>query len=101
MSELEAFIVETAKGSYRWEEPQGWSDLQPLDLEYGDAITVNPFPEHSSNAQALWAAFGEFRGYVTEDIMKVYFPETDENSNCWFKEEAGEYLIYEGYVTPQ
>ena len=103
MTEVE--IIVKAKGMYRHEPDQGWKEEKYkhlVDFEQGDHICIDPFSRMTvHDSQVLWPVFGEFVEYVTEDIAKVYIPEGSEDSNTWFNEPEGEYLIHEAYLTPQ
>lgn len=104
MSQLEATIINSGRGLYRWENPeQGWEQTDPLcGFESGDAIKIDPFRDQTPGSEALWPIYGEFCEYVTEDIAKVYIPpESNDPFPVWFNGEKGEYLIHEGYLTPQ
>ena len=104
LSKMEKWIQNKGRGLYRWEDPkQGWTETDPLwGFEEGDAIKVDPFPDRLAEALALWPIYGTFCEYVTDDIAKVYIPpESNDPCPTWFNEEAGEYLIHEGYLTPQ
>lgn len=106
MSELEAFVVQTASGIYRWQswDDNGYSRAREKKLfESGDAIKINPFPDQTAGSMALWPIFGEFLEYATDDIAKVYIPEKRNNrvAPVWFNGDEGEYLIHRGYIQPQ
>lgn len=101
----ETFVQNMARGLYRWEEPeQGWNDIDPpWGFNEGDAIKIDPFPDRLENSTALWPIYGTFREYVTDDIVQVYIPpiSKDNDAPVWFIGGEGEYLIHEGYLTPQ
>jgi len=104
MGQLETKIINSASGVYRWNDPeQGWKQTPPNGgFESGDAIKIDPFPDTTPGSEALWPIFGTFCEYVEERIVKVYIPpESNEHPPVWFKDEPGEYLIHEGYLTPQ
>lgn len=101
-------IVYKARGLYRWERNEGWSEDRDTDdvlcyFEEGDAITIDPFSKLTvDDSPYLWPVYGTFREYVTDEIAKVYIPPTKKtDGKTWFKEGEGEYLIHEGYLTPQ
>lgn len=102
----EVWIVESAKGQYRWER-EGWSgdkDDVTCYFDSGDAIAIDPFDGYRlPSAQAFWPIYGTFLEYVTEDIAKVYVPPVSEKNEgrVWFNHGEGEYLIHEGYLTRQ
>lgn len=104
MSQLTAVVINSGSGLYRWERGEGWQEGYDnlCDFEEGDAITIDPFKDRTPGAMALWPIYGMFLEYVTDDIAKVYIPpERNDPAPTWFNEEAGEYLIHEGYLTPQ
>ena len=104
LSKMEKWIQNKGRGLYRWERDEGWCERHGkfCDFEEGDAITIDPFKDRLTGSKALWPIYGTFREYVTEDIAKVYIPpESNDPCPTWFNEEAGEYLIHEGYLTPQ
>lgn len=102
-------IVHKARGLYRWERNEGWSEDRDTDnvlcdFEEGDAIIIDPFSKLTVDGSPyLWPVYGTFREYVTDEIAKVYIPppREDKESRTWFKGGEGEYLIHEGYLTPQ
>jgi hypothetical protein len=66
-------------------------------FEQGQAITLDPY-------DGFWLpVYGEFREYVIDDLAKIYLPPFAEDSwpIHWFEEPEGEYIIHEGYLTPQ
>lgn len=97
-------VLNKARGLYRWERGEGWPEERDdmTTFEQGQAVTIDPFKNATVNdSPYFWPVFCTFLEYVTEDIARVYIPEEGEDSRTWFKEEAGEYLIHEGYLTPQ
>jgi len=87
--------VDQFEATYRWERDAGWTKC--LNFEEGDAIIIDPY-------ERLWLPiYGTFIEYVTDDIAKVYIPPSSDDSwpIHWFDEGEGEYLIHEGYLTPQ
>lgn len=96
---VEREIISTAKGVYRWEGGRDWD--KEITFESGDYICIDPFTFRDKDATHLWPIYCEFVEYVTENIAKVYIPETVEDTNVWFRHGEGEYLIHEGYITPQ
>lgn len=103
MSELEAFVVQTARGMYRWEHENRWDTVPPLEgYSDGDAIEINPFPHITAGSKILWPVYGEFREYVSNNIARVYIPpERNDPLPTWFVGPAGDYLIHRGYILPQ
>lgn len=105
-SSITAWVENKARGSYRWERDEGWvSEHGELcDFDEGDAIVIDPFKDvRDKNSKCLWPVYAEFRGYVEQDIAKVYIPPAGEGNpnNVWFDGPAGEYYIHQGYLTPQ
>lgn len=105
---VETFVQESARGLYRWERGEGWPESRgPNSLcqfDEGDAITIDPFKgfDYGDGPEWLWPVYGTFREYVTDDIARVYIPPAGEDGpSTWFHEGEGEYLIHEGYLTPQ
>lgn len=88
---IEAWVQNSARGLYRKGD---------YEFSEGQAITIDPFRDVDSEAFMFWPIYGEFIEYVTDDIAKVYIPPGNDDS-VWFREDAGEYLIHEGYLTPQ
>lgn len=104
MSQLETVVINEASGLYRWNNPeQGWEETPPNSgFESGDAIKIDPFPDTTTGSEALWPIFGTFCEYIEGRIVKVNIPpESNDAPPVWFKGEAGEYYIHEGYLTPQ
>mgnify|MGYP000070016543 CR=1 FL=1 len=102
----EKTVLTKARGLYRWERGEGWPKTRNQNslctFERGQAITIDPFRNLSvKKCNYFHAIYGTFKEYVTDDIARVYIPPASENDNCWFKEGEGEYLIHEGYLTPQ
>lgn len=99
---MEAKVISTATGSYRWERDEGWQE--EFVFEEGDFIVIDPFShdDPDNKSRWTWPIFGEFVEYVTDDIAKIYVPEKSGNSQAsWFPWGEGEYVIHEGYLTPQ
>lgn len=99
-------IVNSARGLYRWERDEGWEKDEHqhlVEFEEGDAVCIDPFSDRLRNAPNYWPIYCTFLEYVTEDIAKVYVPPDadDTKDRTWFNEGEGEYLIHEGYLTPQ
>lgn len=83
------------EATYRWERGEEWPE--DMTFEQGDAICIDPFDR-------LWlSVYGTFVEYVTDDVAKVYIPPPSDDvwPNHWFDMSEGEYLIHQGYITPQ
>lgn len=102
MSELQATLINSGRGLYRWERENSLPHYHVLTFEEGDAVAIDPFKDRASGATTLWPIFGTFLEYETEDIARVFIgPKSNQECPVWFDEEPGEYYIHEGYLTPQ
>lgn len=104
MSDLEAEWITKPGSKYRWNVNRDWLKWEDMcDFDSGDAITIDPFVDSRKCATQsfLGPVFGTFIEYVTEDIAKVHIPPEDTDSRSWFDGDGGDYLIHEGYLTPQ
>jgi len=104
----QGWVVNNARGLYRWERDEGWENDEHQHLtnfDEGQAVTIDPFHDidYGNGPRWLWPVYCTFKEYVTEDVAKVYIPPSSEegSTNCWFHHGEGEYLIHEGYLTPQ
>lgn len=102
---IEYAVINKARGLKRGERGQSWDDPRSSNLveyEEGDYVCIDPFTDSDGNSRSLWPVYCEFVRYVTDEIAEVKIgPESEESSHTWFKYPAGNYLIHEGYITPQ
>jgi hypothetical protein len=107
MTDVEAFVVETARGVYRdeinWPSPD---DKHSKDFTFDGAeeVLIDPFATgHRADASVLRGIYATFLEYETDDIARVYIrPESgDTPTSTWFDEPAGEYFIHERYLIPR
>lgn len=100
---MESWIENKGSAVYRFEKKRCWPE--DIRFENGDAVVADPFPNVNDNCRVMRAMHCTFVEYADDEekIAKVWVPEAsdDRNWSCWFKEEAGEYLIHEGYLRPQ
>lgn len=102
MTDIESFVVETARGLYRdeMEYPERERHSRGYTFYSGQDVLIDPFCSDEDVLRGIYVTFLE---YETDDIARVRIRPNSENrrTSTWFDEPAGEYYIHERYLIPR